>query len=220
MEEAGRLIVLLALGGGLIALGGGAFAWFRDETRRLRRTLTQALGVDPQPLLVARGRGAAIGFDLTGDQVAVAWDRGGWRLTYDLSELMGVELVVDRRVAARAFRGEPRRPLDELEEPEALVRLRFVFDDTNHPDFTLDLWRPEDAGLRGRMEADEALEEANRWLARMESLLRRGAPRPAAAVAVATPTRTAQAPPRPQAPPPWDDDDDDDDLMDEAETLH
>jgi hypothetical protein len=83
-------------------------------------------------------------------------------------------------VRRAAFRGEPRRALDELADREELVRLRFVFDDPRHPDFELDLWRPEDEGRRGRLEPDEALREANRWLARLEALLRRpaGAARP------------------------------------------
>jgi hypothetical protein len=220
MDEAARLLVLLALGGGAFALAGAVFAWFLDETRRIRRTLTQALGVEPQPLLVVRGRGAGIGFDLASGQVCVAWDKGGWRMSYRLDELRGVELIVDRRVAARAFRGEPRRPLDELADPQDLVRLRFVFDDPQHPDFTLDLWRPEDAGLRGRLEPDAALEEANRWLARMESVLRRaGPPRPAtpyATMGAVAPVAAAQ--PRPRAgavPPPWEDDD----LVDDAENA-
>ena len=221
MDEAARLLVLLALGGGAFAVVGVVFAGFLDETRRLRRTLTQALGAEPQPLLIVRGRGAGIGFDLASAQVCVAWDKGGWRMTYGLGELRGMELIVDRRVAARACRGEPRRPLDDLADPEHLVRLRFVFDDPQHPDFTLDLWRPEDAGLRGRLEPDTALEEANRWLARMESLLRRpvatGAARPAPLASPAV----AAARPRPvNAPPPWEDDNDDDRIDDPERAIH
>ncbi|WP_293907802.1 hypothetical protein [Phenylobacterium sp.] len=192
MDEAARLLTLLAIVGAALTLVGGAFAWFLDETRRVRRTLTQALGAVPQPLLTARGRGVGIGFDLATGVVAVAWDKGGWRLTYRIDELMGVELVVDRRVAARAFRGEARRPLDDLGEPQALVRLRFVFDDIGHPDFQLDLWRPEDVGHRRRLEPGEALHEANRWVARIESLLRR--PPAAAAPVVRLEARPSPAP--------------------------
>ena len=180
MDEAARLLTLLALAGAAIALVGGVFAWFLDETRRLTRTLTQALGAPPSPLLIARGRGAGIGLDLASGQMAVAWDKGAWQLGYRLDELMGVELVVDRRVAARAFRGEPRRALDELAAPEHLVRLRFVFDDAHHPDFELDLWRPEDTERRGRLDPEAALHEANRWVARIEALLRRPVAAPAA----------------------------------------
>jgi hypothetical protein len=149
----------------------------------------------------------------------VAWDKGGWRLGYRLDELMGVELVVDRRVAARTFRGEPRRPLDELAPPTELVRLRFVFDDAHHPDFELDLWKPEDENHRGRLAPDEALHEANRWVARIEALLRRPvAPKTAPSVA-APMARAAPAALPVLETPPWHDDDDDD-LIDEERTIN
>ncbi|MBL8771854.1 MAG: hypothetical protein JNK30_10775 [Phenylobacterium sp.] len=217
MDEAARLLTLLALTGGALTLVGGAFAYFLDETRRIRRTLTEGLGAPPQPMLIARGRGAGVGFNLAAGLVAAAWDRGGWRLTYRLQELMGVELIVDRQVAARAFRGEPRRALDQLAEPQAGVRLRFVFDDPQHPDFELDLWLPQDEGRRGRFEAPEALMEANRWMARMEAILRR-TDGPARKAAVATPARPAPA----AAPGPLfegDDDDDGPEAMDGREAI-
>ena len=102
MDEAARLLTLLALVGGALTMVGAAFAYFLDETRRIRRTLTEALGAVPQPMLVARGRGVGVGFDLTRDLVAVAWDRGGWRLNYRLEELVGAELGgTDGRPAGR-----------------------------------------------------------------------------------------------------------------------
>lgn len=192
MDEVARLLTLLALLGGAITLLGGACIWFLDEARRIRRTLAQALGAVPQPMLVARGRGVGVGFDLSRNLVAVTWDRGGWQLTYRLDELVGAELIVDRQVAARAFRGEARRALDQLGDPQERVRLRFVFDDPGHPDFEVDLWRPEDAGRRDRRSADEALHEANRWMARIESLVRRPAARPAPPL--------APQPPQPAGP--------------------
>lgn len=197
MDEVARLLTLLALLGGALTLLGGACVWFLDEGRRIRRTLTQALGAVPQPMLVARGRGVGVGFDLTRNLVAVTWDRGGWQLTYRLDELTGVELIVDRQVAARAFRGEPRRALDHLADPAERLRLRFVFDDPAHPDFAMDLWLPGDDGRRGRLDAGDALHEANRWMARMESLLRRPVSRPAAVQA--TPAAPHPPPRQPSA---------------------
>ena len=98
-------------------------------------------------------------------------------------------------------------------DPEAHVRLRFVFDDPAHPDFEMDLWLPQDQGRHGRLDADEALHEANRWMARMESLLRRP---------VAKPTMAPLPPPvRVQAQPPagplFDDGLDEDLLEDDPE---
>lgn len=201
MDEVARLLTLLALLGGAMTLLGGVCVWFMDETRRIRRTLTQALGAPPQPLLVARGRGVGIGFDLSRNLAVVTWDKGGWQLTYRIDELIGVELIVDRQVAARAFRGEPRRALDQMADPQELVRLRFVFDDPEHVDFEMDLWRPEDDGRRGRFYADEALREANRWMARMESLLRRPVAKPAATAAPVQPPTPPVARAEPQPPP-------------------
>ncbi|WP_296598281.1 hypothetical protein [Phenylobacterium sp.] len=202
MDEVARLLTLLALLGGAMTLLGGVCVWHLDETRRIRRTLVQALGAEPQPMLVARGRGLGIGFDLARNLVVIAWDRGGWRLNYRLDELVGVELIVDRQVAARAFRGEPRRALDQLADPQERVRLRFVFDDPEHVDFEMDLWLPEDDGRRGRFYADEALREANRWMARMESLLRRPVNKPAAAAPVSASAPPASRPPTALAPEP------------------
>ncbi len=229
MDEVARLLTLLALAGGALTLVGGAFVFYLDETRRIRRTLAEALSGEPNPLLVARGRGRGIGFNMTTGEVAVAWDRGAWRLSYRVDELFGVELILDRQVAARAFRGEPRRPLDQLAAPEERVRLRFVFDDPAHPDFEMDLWRPEDEGRHGRPDAETALHEANRWMARMEALLRRAvSPRPAAPPPVVAAPIAAQATPAPAPSPPGplfetfaDEDDDDlpwdDEDGDEAE---
>lgn len=194
MDEVARLFTLLALAGVALTLLGAACVWYLDEVRRIRRTLTQALGAIPQPMLAARGRGVGIGFDLTRNLVVVTWDRGGWQLTYRLDELTGVELILDRQVAARAFRGEPRRALDQLTDPQERVRLRFVFDDPGHPDFEMDLWLPADQGRHGRLDAEEALHEANRWMARMESVLRRPVAKPA-------PTAAIQAGPVPQPRP-------------------
>jgi hypothetical protein len=201
MDEAARLITLLALAGGALTLLGAACAWFLDEIRRIRRTLTLALGAEPQPWLAARGRGVGLGFDLATSQLAVTWDKGAWRLNYAISELIGVELIVDRRVAARAFRGETRRPLDQLDDPQERVRLRFVFDDPEHADFDIDLWRPEDAGRRGRLTAEQALHEANRWVARIEALLRRTPVRPPSATAISAPAAPAQSASAPAAAP-------------------
>lgn len=199
MDEAARLLTLLALAGGALTLLGAACAWFLDEIRRIRRTLREALGVEPQPWIAARGRGVGIGFDLSAGRVVVAWDKGAWRLDYMVSELLGMELIVDRRVVARAFRGEARRPLDQLDAPTERVRLRFVFDDPEHPDFEVDLWRPEDEGHRRRLLPEEALHEANRWLARIEAILRRSPARPAASMVIASPA-AAPAPAPPPAP--------------------
>jgi hypothetical protein len=170
------------------------------------------LGETPHAMVIARGRGKGAGFNFTTNQVAVTWDAGAWCLIYRLDELVGAELAVDGQVLARVYRGEPRRALDVMRGADTQVRLRLIFDEPRNPDFVLDLWLPEDETRKGAMNSAEAIQEANRWIARVESLLRRPTPaRPAPVVATPAPEpkappRVAPAEPAPE-PPPWDDDD-------------
>jgi hypothetical protein len=190
MTEVGRLLISLALAGAALTLLGGGVIWSLDETRRIRRSLTRVLGEAPHAIVVARGRGKGVGFNFTSNQVAVAWDAGAWCLIYRLDELVGAELAVDGQVLARVYRGEPRRALDLMRGADTQVRLRLIFDEPRNPDFILDLWLPEDETRKGSMNAAEAIQEANRWIARVESLLRRPvSPRPAL---------VAAPPPQPQ----------------------
>ncbi len=202
MDEVGPLIVLMVIAGVAFTALGSAAVWHLDEGRRIRRSLKKVLGGEPHALLIARGTGKGVGFDFGANLVVVAWDKGGWCLEYRVEELMGAELIVDGQVVARTHRGEQRRALDSLAGAQEHVRLRFVFDDPTYPDFLLDLWRRGDEAGKKAFTSAEALQEGNRWIARMESLLRRPVPRRGATLA---------APTRPATPPPADFDDDDDD---------
>lgn len=212
MTEVGRLLISLALAGAALTLLGGGVIWSMDETRRIRRSLTRVLGEAPHAMAVANGRGKGVGFNFTTNQVAVTWDAGAWCLIYRLDELVGAELAVDGQVLARVHRGEKRRALDQMRGADTQVRLRLIFDDPRNPDFVLDLWLPEDDTRKGSMTSAEAIEEANRWIARAESLFRRPVPaRPEPAVAARPQEPPRAAPPQRQErapdPPPWEDDD-------------
>jgi hypothetical protein len=185
MSEVVRLLLLLGLSAVALTVMGGGAVWFRDEARRIRRGLKHVLKTEPHALLVARGRRRGVGFDFTTCRMAVAWDAGAWCLIYRLDELVGAELIVDGQVVARVHRGEARRALDMLTGADKEVRLRLVFDDAAHPDFDLELWLPADEGRRGALSAPEAVQEANRWLARVEAMLRRPLPRRECAPAMA-----------------------------------
>jgi len=221
-----RLLLSLGLAALALTLAGGGYIWSMDESRRLKRSMTRVLGEQAHALLIARGRGKAVGFNFTTNQLAVAWDAGAWCLIYRLEELVGAELIVDGQVLARVYRGEARRALDVMSGADTQVRLRLVFDDLRHPDFVMDLWLPDDEGRKGAMTAPEAVQEANRWLARFEAVLRRPLPRRDPPLADAPPPVVAAppvvapapfeppAPPQPEAPPPWDPDlEDDEDAM-------
>ena len=197
MNEIARLLLTVALAGAAVTFAGSAVIWFRDETRRVRRGLRQVLKAEPEALLVARGRGRGVGFTFAEGLTAVVWDAGAWGFLYRIDELMGAELIIDGQVVARVFRHEPRRALDQVVTHASRVTLRLVFDDAHHPDFDLDLWVEGDEARRGAGSPADRVQEANRWIAGCEAILRRPqAPRRPAAVAV---------PPKDE-PPPWEDD--------------
>lgn len=206
MREVAQLLLLVALAGAGVTFLGTLALWLMDETRRIRRALTRVLGAEVEIMLVARGRGRGTGVSFATGLCAVAWDAGAWCLVYHIDELMGAELIIDGQVVGRAFRGEPRRALEQLVTQASRVTLRLVFDDPHHPDFDLDLWQAGDERRRTGGSPADAVQEANSWLARAEAILRRPQAPKAAPLAAST------APPfLPDEPPPWEDEQGEDD---------
>ena len=217
MDEVARLLVLLAVAGAALTLLGGVVIWRMDEGRRTRRGLRVMLKGDTHGLLVARGRGRGIGFNFTHNIVACSWDQGAWGLVYQLDELIGAEAIADGQVVARVHRGEVRRALDSLGGAEERVALRLAFNDLTYPEFVLDLWLPQDEGRRDGLSPEEALEECNRWLGRIEALFRRpAASRSKPAVAPPPPTLAAPLAPLPAFLTDADEDEDQDEEEDQA----
>lgn len=225
MTDMARLFLLLGLAGTAVTFLGSLALWYLDEPRRIRRALRRVLRSEPEAMVLAQGRGRGAGFSFETGLAAVVWDRGTWSLIYRIDELIGAELVVDGQVAARVYRGEPRRALDQRVSSADQVTLRLIFDDPRNPDFDLDLWLRGDESRRDDWSVQGAIQEANRWLARAEAILRRPLPpRPAPVVAAPPPPA---APPSPRAPlpepedddPPWDDDEADIDSDDPPRLL-
>jgi hypothetical protein len=192
MREILRLVLLLGLAAAAITFIVAAFAWFMAEDRRLARAFRNVLGQPPDTTLIAHGRGRAAAFSFATGKIAVAWSSGAWCLVYGLQELLGADLTLDGEVAARVLRGEPRRALDRTRGTEGEVSLRLLFDDPQHPDFDLILWPVH--GVRGPANSAAAIAEANRWLARIEAVLRR------TGAAVAKPERRARVKPPQHGP--------------------
>jgi hypothetical protein len=195
MSELARLLLLVAIAGSAVTFLGSAAIWFMDEDRRIRRALRHVLRHDPDVVILARGRGKGAGFSFATGLAAVAWDSGAWCLLYRIDEVMGAELLIDGQVAGRVFRGENRRALDNVAPQASQVTLRLVFDDPRHPDFDLDLWVPGDEQRRESRSPGDAVQEANRWLARCEAIVRR----PQAPRAPAPQPQAAAPPPPPPA---------------------
>lgn len=197
MSDLLRLMLLLILAGaGLTALGGAAI-WFLNEERRITRSLKHVLEAAPEALVFAHGRGA--GFAFSRGTLAVTWDLGAWCLVYKVSDLVGAEVMVDGEVVGRTHQGEPRRAIDKPMTGADQIVLRLLFDDPAYPDFDITLWTADAEPRKGLTSPALAGQEANRWLARTESILRRqGAPaKPPAAAAVAVrPTPPPRPPPQ------------------------
>ena len=203
MSELARLLLLIAIAGSAVTFLGSAAIWFMDEDRRIRRALRHVLKGDPEVLILARGRGRGAGFSFATGLAAVAWDSGAWCLIYRIDEVMGAELLIDGQVVGRVFRGENRRALDNVAPQASQVTLRLIFDDPRHPDFDLALWAPGDEQRRESRSPAEAVQEANRWLARCEAIVRRPqAPRPAPVVQAPPPPAPRPVEPRERPPVP------------------
>ncbi|WP_297510209.1 hypothetical protein [uncultured Caulobacter sp.] len=211
MSELARLLLFVAIAGSAVTFLGSLAIWYGDEDRRIRRALRNVLKSEPEGVVVARGRGRGAGFSFDTNLLAVAWDRGAWCLIYRLDELIGAELVVDGQVMGRVFRGEGRRAIDHVAPQAQTVTLRLIFDDPRHPDFRLDLWAPGDEQRRESRSPAELMQEANRWLARCEAIVRRPLPPRPSATVVAEPVVAARTapPPVPETVDDFEDDDDD-----------
>ena len=173
MDHMLRDILAFAIAACAVTLAASGWAWWNEESRRLWRALDRALAGRPDASVVSHGRGAAL--DLGAGLVAVVSDGGRRLLVYELQHFVGAELLVDGRVAARAFRGEDRRALDQVADDAREVALRLIFDDARDPDFEVWLWRGGDVvGRDGSPHL--AIQEARRWLARAEAILRRSGP--------------------------------------------
>ncbi len=218
MNETARLLLMLALAGSAVTFLGSAAIWLMDPARRLPRALKRVLRAWPDAIALspASGRGAGVSFE--SGLAAVCWDNGAWCLVYRLDELAGAELRVDGEIVGRTMRDEPRRTLDRVSGALEHVTLRLVFDDPRHPDFDVDLWTAGDQLRRVAASPADAMIEANRWLARIEAILRKPRPQRESPPHTAEPADEDEpedlepepAPPRPRAKPkakPADDDD-------------
>ena len=201
MNDALRLALLLLIAALALTAIGALVARSLDQGRRLTRYLRMALGAEPEGVMMDRGGGRAMAFNLDAGRIAVLWDRGRKGLVYKLDQLIGAEMMVDNIVLARCFRDRPVMPLDEI--PMAAHRgvMRVVFDNPRDPEYELEIWPAMNGRGHEHRSPAEAVQAGRKWLTRLESILRRPAPR----------TLTRPAAPSPilpdeDDPPPWDED--------------
>ncbi len=168
----GVILLLGIMGVGLIGVAAWASWWF-DQEQRVERILRQGLAGPPDVIAVAAARGQGAALRLEDEKLAIVRGPGDPGLVYDLSELIGAELIFDGAVCARSFRGEGRRALDQINPSVTHILLRFVFDDVRDPEFELELYAPTDMGRRGDAGPEQAVLQGRRWFAKLEAVLRR-----------------------------------------------
>lgn len=205
MNDALRLALLLLIAALALTAIGAILARSLDQGRRLTRYLRQALDAEPEGVLMDRGGGKAIAFNLDAGRIAVLWARGRKGLVYRLDQLVGAEMMVDNIVLARCFRDRPPMPLDEI--PMAAHRgvMRLVFDNAREPEYELELWPAMNGRGHEHRSPAEAVQAGRKWLTRLESIQRRAGPAPAPRT-LARPAAPAPILPDEDGPPPWDDD--------------
>jgi hypothetical protein len=206
MNDAVRLILLLVIAGVVLTAVGALVARWLDPQRRLMRYLRQALQAAPEGVMMARGMGRAIAFNLEAGKIALLWNKGAKGYVYKLDQLMGGEMMVDNAVLVRAYRNEPRLPLDEIPMGAHRAVLRLVFDNPRDPEYELELWPAYNGRGHEYQSPADAIQAGRRWLSGLESILRRPPPRTLTRPAVPA----AVLPDEDEPPPPWDDPEDED----------
>ncbi len=171
MDQALRILGLLIVGGLAMMAFATAAVWWFAPPRRIQRRLTRLLGGPPTVVATAPARGAGAALDAEGERIANLTGLNDFGMVYGLEELVGAELIFDGQVAARAFKGEGRRPLDQTSPDAQRVTLRLIFDDLREPEFELELWRAGDPP--GGHDLSSAVGEARRWFTHAEAVVRR-----------------------------------------------
>ena len=202
MNDALRLVLLLVFAALALTAVGAIVARWLDPQRRLLHYLRMALGASPEGVMMDRGGGRALAFNIEAGNIAVLWDKGRKGYVYRIDQLTGAEMMVDNLVLARCFRDRPPMPLDEIPMSAHRAVMRLIFDNPRDPDYELEIWPALNGRGREYQTPADAVQGGRRWLTALESILRRPPPRTLTRPAAPTPIQ-----PDEDEPPPWDADD-------------
>ena len=217
MVHAARILLYFLFAGIALTLIASGLMWWFENTRRLTRALTTALGKSPDATLYDLNTHKAAGLDFTAGDLAIMWNTGAQGLVFAFDEIDGAELIVDERVVARAQKGEVRRVLNETHAHAARVTLRLMFDDVQTPEFEVNLYGEVSHNPVHAKTAAEAVRLGRKWLSHIDAVIKR-MPTQETPYAEEPPTPAPAASPAiASAPPPWEDDDayDEDDTYDQ-----
>ncbi|WP_298324732.1 hypothetical protein [Asticcacaulis sp.] len=186
-----------------------------EAPKKLEDEVAEALnGAKADVASIEPARKAAAALSYLGNRCVIVREFGKLptRL-YSMAELIGIEVFVNNKVAARIIRGGAHKMFDDIAPQVDRVTIRLMFNDPSKPDFELILWDPNDA-LTARAEGPRAaMETARRWFYHVEAIIRK----PLAEIEKElTPPAPPPPPPEPAPKPPVHDHRNDDKDNDDA----
>lgn len=186
-----------------------------EAPKKLEDEVAEALnGAKADVASIEPARKAAAALSYLGNRCVIVREFGKLptRL-YSMAELIGIEVFVNNKVAARIIRGGAHKMFDDIAPQVDRVTIRLMFNDPSKPDFELILWDPNDA-LTARAEGPRAaMETARRWFYHVEAIIRK----PLAEIEKElTPPAPPPPPPEPAPKPPVHDHRTDDTDNDDA----
>jgi hypothetical protein len=178
-----------------------------EKPRMLEDELREGLGeFKADVMLLEPVRKLAAASSFAGDRIIIVEDFGKKpHRPYKMSQLMGMEVIVDDKIIGRVMRSGPHIMLDNVAPVVHRVSMRLIFDDPSFPSFEPVIWDPNDT-LSARAEGPRAaMNNVRKWFYHVEAVLRRtiNAPQPVVgAPAAAAPVRFPDVLPPPSPPPP------------------
>lgn len=146
-----------------------------EAPKKLEDEVAEALnGAKADVASIEPARKAAAALSYLGNRCVIVREFGKLptRL-YSMAELIGIEVFVNNKVAARIIRGGAHKMFDDIAPQVDRVTIRLMFNDPSRPDFELILWDPNDA-LTARAEGPRAaMETARRWFYHVEAIIRK-----------------------------------------------
>ncbi|MDC7683466.1 hypothetical protein PQU92_09280 [Asticcacaulis sp. BYS171W] len=146
-----------------------------EAPKKLEDEVAEALnGARPDVVSIEPARKAAAALSYLANTCVIVREFGkAPTRVYGMVEIIGIEVFVNNKVAARIIRSGAHKMFDDIAPQVDRVTIRLMFNDPSRPDFELVLWDPNDA-LTARAEGPRAaMETARRWFYHVEAIIRK-----------------------------------------------
>lgn len=145
-----------------------------EKPRKLEDELKEALnGQKPDPVSIEPVRKAAVALHYPSDKFVLVREFGKLpTVTFPLSTILGLELMIDGKVIARVIRGGVHKMIDDTTPSGNEIKVRYIFDDPVFPSYELLLWHPTDGGTARSEGPRAAMDTARKWFYHIEAVMR------------------------------------------------